>query len=167
MSVVPLEASTKTLLRIEKIKASNLLLNPIEHEEHSVKAVVRHLQKEDGTVTVIMEILPSTENQSFKQNQRLLLSKKLGFKTSFSNNTDIVIFDFQDFHRSTLKRRNKQKLSETKKENSNYLKEKINVTLGEETLLFYNPLTKVSASLEFKAPYSPLEAFKLIVSSYK
>ncbi len=161
MSVIPLEASTKTLLRIEKIKASNLLLNPIERGELSVKAVVRHLQKEDGTVTVVMEILPSTKNQNFKQNQRL------GFKTSFSNKTDIVIFDFQDFHRSTLKRRKKQKLSETEKENSTYLEKKITVTLGEDTILFYNPLTKVSASLEFKAPYSPLEAFELIVSSYK
>jgi hypothetical protein len=167
MSVIPLEASTKTLLRIEKIKASNLLLNRIEHGELSVNAVVRHLQKEDGTVTVIMEILPSTKNQNFKKNKKLSLSKKLGFKTSFSNETDIVILDLQDFRRSTLKRRKKQKLSETEKENSTYLEEKINVTLGEETLLFYNPLTKVSASLEFKAPYSPLEAFKLIVSSYK
>ena len=114
-----------------------------------------------------MEILPSTKNQNFKQNQRLLLSKKLGFKTSFSKNTDIVILDFQDFHRRTLKRRKKQKLSETEKENSTYLEKKITVTLGEDTLLFYNPLTKVSASLEFKAPYSPLEAFQLIVSSYK
>ena len=125
------------------------------------------MQKEDGTITVIMEILPSTENQSFKKNERLLLSKKLGFKTSFSNSTDIVILDFQDFHRSTVKRRNKQKLSETERENSNYLKEKIMVSLGKETLLSYTPHTQVSASLEFKAPYSPLEAFRLIVSSYK
>lgn len=162
-----LEASTKNTLRKEKFEISNLLLNPVSCSDFPIKAVVRHFQKEDGTVDVIMEILPSTQNHNFEKNKKLLTSRKLGFKTNLSTHSDIVILDLQDFQRSTIQRKNKQKISETKKTNPNYLAEKMNVTLGEDTLFSYTPCTKVSAYLEFKAPFSPLQAFQLIISTYK